>query len=251
MLPPHQRLDALQGAVHADLRLVVQDQLAGLDRHGEVGEQPQPLGGVVVVGGVVDDNAAVGALGDVHRDIGVLQHRAGVGRVGRVHDRPALASTTRGTPSTSRGSRSAPRSASAERTASARLGTSGSRTANSSPPRRATMPASPTWLRQPRGDLADECITVSVPEGVVDVAEAVEVEQHENRRVARVAGLRDGRADADVQRRAVRQPGQGVMRGLVLVALGLVPESARGTRNRVEQAGPQHDQSEREQTRRP
>lgn len=74
VLPSHQRFDAdhLAGA-EVDLGLVVHEELAALDAATQLAKQRQPLERVVVVLGVVDDDALVLLLGDIHRDVGALQ----------------------------------------------------------------------------------------------------------------------------------------------------------------------------------
>ena len=57
----------------------------------------------------------------------------------------------------------------------------GSRTANSSPPSRATVPAVPTTRSSRSADLAQEVVALLVPERVVDLLELVEVEDHDGR----------------------------------------------------------------------
>ena len=87
-----------------------------------------------------------------------------------------LTSTPR--PSTSTGSSSAARTTWRRRSAAARL-SPGSRTANSSLPSRATVALGGAARRQPIGDLTQHRIAAGVPEAVVDLLEAVEVdEQH-------------------------------------------------------------------------
>ena len=95
VLPAHERLDAGDAAGREiDLRLVVQDQLVALERAAQLGDQGQPLARVAVAGRVVGLEAGARLLGLVHRDVGALQQRLGLGAVlrrergadARVHD---------------------------------------------------------------------------------------------------------------------------------------------------------------------
>ena len=65
-------------------------------------------------------------------------------------------------------------------------------------------------LLEPARDLDEQLVAAGVPEGVVDLLEAVDVEQHQADRVAG-ARARGGRAfEALVEQPSVRQPGQRV-----------------------------------------
>ena len=82
VLPAHERLDAGDAAGReVDLRLVVQDQLVALERAAQLGDQRQPLARVAVARRVVGLEAGARLLGLVHRDVGALQQRVGVGAV--------------------------------------------------------------------------------------------------------------------------------------------------------------------------
>ena len=58
--PAHQRLQTGDDAVEADLGLVVQLDLAGVQRAPQIGQQAEPVGGVAVARGLVDLDAAYG-----------------------------------------------------------------------------------------------------------------------------------------------------------------------------------------------
>ena len=85
VLPADQGLDAEHPACQVALRLVVQHQLARGERPGQLGQQAQPLGAVLVQVRVVHADARVAALGVLGRDVGVPQQAGTVGGVGRVH----------------------------------------------------------------------------------------------------------------------------------------------------------------------
>ena len=79
MDPADERLDAHDPAgLEVGLRLVVDDELLLLDRAAQLARERQPLGVVRVLLGAVDGRAGVRALGDVHRDVGVLEQRVRV-----------------------------------------------------------------------------------------------------------------------------------------------------------------------------
>ncbi len=74
VLPAHERLDAAHvAAAQLGLRLVVEDELAGLERRAELADQREPLAAVAVAAGEVDLVAGAHALGLVHGDVGALQ----------------------------------------------------------------------------------------------------------------------------------------------------------------------------------
>jgi hypothetical protein len=76
MDPADERLDADDPAgLEVGLRLVVDDELLVLERAAQLARERQPLGVVRVLLGAIDGGAGVRALGDVHRDIGVLEQR--------------------------------------------------------------------------------------------------------------------------------------------------------------------------------
>ena len=85
MLPADERLDASHAAVdHRRLRLVVDDDLAPVERVAQLADEREPLGRVLVGGRVVDLEARAGVLGDVHRDLGALEQGIDVAAVVRV-----------------------------------------------------------------------------------------------------------------------------------------------------------------------
>ncbi|HSD01718.1 MAG TPA: hypothetical protein VLB81_05080 [Gaiellales bacterium] len=74
MLPAHERLEASDAAVpQAGLRLVVDNDLAAVERVAQLADKRQPLRRVVVGRGVVDLHRGARVLGDVHRDVRTLQ----------------------------------------------------------------------------------------------------------------------------------------------------------------------------------
>ena len=89
VLPAHERLDAAHGAgPDVGLRLVVQHQLAGLQRAVQIADQREPLAAVAVALGQVDLVAGAHPLRLVHRDVGALEQPEPGARVVR-EDRDA------------------------------------------------------------------------------------------------------------------------------------------------------------------
>ena len=91
VLPAHERLDARHAvALERDLRLVVQDELVALDRAPQLAQEAEPGRRVGIALGRVGLDAALGALGVVHRDVGALDQRRDVAPVlGREGDADA------------------------------------------------------------------------------------------------------------------------------------------------------------------
>ncbi len=144
--------------VQLDDRLVVQDELAVLQRALQVGLQLQALQGRVVHRGLEDLVATLALLlGHVHRDVGVAQQLLGVARrrSPSATAMPTLARTKTSLPSSANGSSSICITRSATSTAWMPSPPSSSRIANSSPPRRAAVSAARRALLQtlarPRG----------------------------------------------------------------------------------------------------
>ena len=89
MLPARQRLEAGDLAVDARLRLVVQHQLAALDRRSQVVLERAPLAQPLVHVGLEEaDRAAPLGLGAIERGVGVAEQRGGVGAVDRIDRDP-------------------------------------------------------------------------------------------------------------------------------------------------------------------
>ena len=85
---------------------------------------------------------------------------------------------------------------------------------NSSPPSRATMSDS-LGAQQVETHLLPVGLAVVVAEGVVDLLEAIQVEQQQRERCVLVAAGGDGLLHVPLQEGAIGQPGQQIMRGLV------------------------------------
>ena len=141
--------------------------------------------------------------------------------------------------------------------AAAALGTSGSRTANSSPPKRAIVSVSRRASCRRGPDLVEEQVAVVVAERVVDLLEAVEVHEHHRDARAVALGGEDRLGGAVAEQRAVGQPGEVVVQRAVLVhdrvAAALVDRGERQGEQRDQQrvaAGDDdHDRAHAEQHR--
>ena len=131
-----------------------------------------------------------------------------------------LASPSSAMPSISNGVRRLSATLLAVASAAASPVSGASRIANSSPPSRASSRAPLTSCSSRRATCAQQAIAVGVPERVVDVAEAVDVEQEQ--RQARLAGG-DELVDRLAEALAVDQPGEPVVRRLVMAARRLAP----------------------------
>ena len=105
-------------------------------------------------------------------------------------------------------------------------------TANSSPPRRATTSLVADGAHQPGGDAAQQLVADRVAERVVDALEVVEVDEHHGdlaggARLERLAHLL-------AEQRAVGEPGQRVVVGLVLELVLQVAQLGDGLLEAVE-----------------
>ena len=226
MVPADQRLERADVAVgKAELGLVVQDELVAGQRLAQLPDEGEPVRVVVVLLGAVAHHARVADLGQVQGDVGVLQELVEV--------RPVVG---------------------AEREPDARLGRdrqsgelegllddreqtleSRTRFALADDPRQddAELVAAETGDRVTRaervaestGDPDEQLVPVGVPEGVVDVLEAVEVDQRDRaeRRRPHLGQLRDPAREHP----AVRQAGELVELREVGVGPGVLPQPAR------------------------
>ena len=233
VLPAHERLDAAHGAgPQLGLRLVVQDELAGLERGAELADQREPLAAVAVAArrGRPRGRCACASPRTSRR------RRAAAGRCASREwsgksAMPTLASMWTRMPPTSNDCSSAARS---RRPAVLAVASSpGWRTtANSSPPRRASVSSSRSSVLEARADLAQHLVAGVVAERVVELLEAVEVDQQQRQLVAASsAPTRSRRASGSTRWRRLPSPVRSsVMR--------LRAASRAGARRRSARRGP-------------
>jgi hypothetical protein len=139
---------------------------------------------------------------------------------------PMLASMVGATPLTSNGRCSARSSRSATSMAASGPPTSGSTTANSSPPTTDRVDVA-KLLGQPRADLAQQHVARAMPQHVVDLLEPVEVDE-QHRQPGAVAGRAQGVFQVQSEPEAVGQRADRVEVEQPLVALDTVVQRGRG-----------------------
>ena len=241
MLPAHQRLDAdhaLRGDV--DLRLVVQDELAGADRGAQLAEQLQPLGGVRVAVRRVGLDAGARALGVVHRDVGALDQRVHVGPVlGAVGDPDAGVQHGRDAVEQER-ARDRVLQAAGELGGHPAVGQPAQQHGELVAAEPGERVAAAHDALQARGDLLQQAVARVVPERVVDLLEAVEVDQQQRGGLAAALGRGQRGLHPVVEQRAVGEVGE-------VVVQGLVAQAARGDGDDPEQRRVEEHEAEREQ----
>ena len=148
---------------------------------------------------------------------------------------PMLASSTATTPLSVNGRSSASCRRPAISTTAARSGTPRRSTANSSPPRRASVSPRRMAARRRSRDLLEQAVAMVVAERVVDLLEAVEVDQQQGRHPAGAPEAGDRLLHALVEQRAVRQVGE-------VVVQREVAQAPRGDGDDAEQRGEEQDQ---------
>ena len=191
VVPAHERLDAAHRAgPQLRLRLVVQDELAGLERGAELADEREPLAAVVVAADHVDLVAGAHALGLVHRDVGALQQAHGVAGVGGEQrdadagvDVDADAADGEGVLER----RAQPQPGGARRRLVARL--EDDRELVAAEARERVVVAQE--LLQARADLAQHLVAGVVAERVVELLEAVEVDQQQRQLAVALGRGRD------------------------------------------------------------
>ena len=222
MLPAQQRLEALDPlAVQGELGLVVQEQLVvAVQRAPQVAEHGEPRRGGDVLLGLEDHGAGLELLGRVHRDVGVAQQLLGVGAVPRgQHDADAgldveddavdVEGLVQGLAEPlGDGLRLA--DAVHERQQDGELVAAEARDG---------VAVAQDRL-QPRGDLAEQLVAVGVAEGVVDLLEAVQVDEQQGDLAVGPAAAARPCVEPVAQQHPVGQAGERVVRGLVPVAVG-------------------------------
>ena len=193
MVPARQRLDAeLGAAVQRHLGLVVDDELAAVQPATQLGGQREAVDAVLVVLLGVGGKGGVGGLGEIQRDVRVAQQLDGGAPVGGEAGDADAGRDVQG--QRIEVERAVQR---VEQLAGDALGLRAGRRrsarANSSPPRRARMPAPARRGLQAPGDLDQHAVAELVPERVVDGLEVIEVEQQHGARAGPRARPRPAR----------------------------------------------------------
>ena len=119
----------------------------------------------------------------------------------------------------SRTARGALRAGVRRRARGCRSGAASTSTTNSSPPRRPIVSPSRSVAEQPGGDRLQQLVAGLVAERVVDLLEAVEVDEERGGLGAAAPGAGEHLLDAVEDQRAVGQPGQRIVQRLVADAL--------------------------------
>ena len=88
------------------------------------------------------------------------------------------------------------------------------------------------------GHLDQQRVPSVVAEGVVDLFEPVDVEDHQRKALARTISRGDGSVEAVLQQPPVRQPGQRIVQREVLVLGGLVAQRRAGSVHRAVEQQP-------------
>ena len=255
VVPAHERLDADDAAADdVGLRLVVQLELAALDRRAQLAGERQAARASAVLLRLVERDAAAALLGRVHGDVGALDaaSRRRSPCVGMAGDADRARDLERQPVDHERLAQRAQQHLGDGHASSAPL-TAGSSTPNSSPPRRATVSAvAQRGRRAARRPPASSTVAVVVAERVVDLLEAVEVHEHHREAAVAARRRRERLLDAVAEQRAVRQAGQGVVQRLVLLGDRLAAAAVDGEQRQEQQrqdgereVGGEHDASAR------
>src|SRR3954467_5906819 len=192
MVPAYERLDAVDGSrPQVGLRLIVQDELPRLQRRPQLADEWEPLTAVVVATGEVDLVARAHALGLVHRDVRALEQPHRVVRVGG-EQRDADAridvdlDAADGEGLLERRAEAQPRGAG--RRLVAGLEDHGELVA--AEPRERVL--APEQILEARADLTQHLVTRVMAERVVELLEAVEVDEQQRELCAPRPRVRDG-----------------------------------------------------------
>ena len=212
MLPAHQGLGPVHAqAVHVHDRLVEDDDLVGVEPTPEFAEHVEPADRVAVKRGRVDLAARVGLLSRVHGDVGAPEQRVGIIAIAReAGDSDAHPHLERHLVHLD-GLLDACHQATRDRLELIRVAgvlTRKHRELVAAEPRH--EPLGSDHLPQPRSEIAQHLIAEVVAERVVDLLEAVEVEQHHAERLARPSRGRDPFVEPRAEPLAVGEAGQFV-----------------------------------------
>lgn len=233
--PTDQRLQSGDMPVEADLGLVVQLDIAGIQGAAQIAQQAEPVRGVAVPLGLVELDTAAVALGLVHRHIGAAQQSLGVeGVVGEDGDPRAGFEHEGQSVEVQRGAQGGDEMAGRPLGAGEGVG-GGQQDGELVAAEPGRLGAAREGVPQPVGDLEQQAVADEVAEGVVDGAEAVQVDEDQRRAGADALGVVQGGPGALQQPLAVGQSGERVAQLLLGAGAGY-PE-----------CGVQRDQRDREQ----
>ncbi len=224
MLPAHQRLDADDGArVEPQLRLVVQQQLVARECLPQLAEALEARRAVVVALAVEQLELGAQILCRIHRRVGAAQQRGGVATVVRVAgDADRCLDVHR---DAAQQELAVQRAAEATGDLEARLGAvaaadeDGELVTAEACEQIRVADLAPKAL----GDLAQQLVAALVPEDVVDLLEAVEVDEQQREAIGS-GGAVHLVLQAHVEVAAVGKPGQLVVQRAVEVLVGLEPQ---------------------------
>ena len=218
VVPADQRLDADDSARdEIELRLVPEGQLVAGESDLQFGQQGQPADLARAAGASRHLDRIARPLGGVHRQVGGLDQRGGVGAVVRPRRHPDAGCDRER--EADAGERFADHGEQLFRSTSTRPRVEATlviSNANSSPPMRAAI--SPWRCRPPNRipSSRQHAVADRVTEPVVDLLEPVEVDQHERAASARLTPA-ELVGEACHERPPVEQRGQLVVIGFVLV----------------------------------
>jgi hypothetical protein len=204
---------------------------------------------VLVLGGVEHHEPGVGLLGHVHGDVGALQQLlAGAGVLGIQHH-PDAGLDIQGEPFDLERRVEPGGQLLGDLHRAFGGGDLGQQDGELVATQASHRIDGPERTAQPLADLHQQQVTVVVAEGVVDLLEAVQVQQQQRSRHQLPVGLPDGLVDAIVQQGPVGQAGEPVVQRLVLV-VGRLAFGAPLIADHDQPEHPKQHQPDREHDRR-
>ncbi len=236
MLPPDERLDCDDSPVgEVGFRLIVEDELVLVERAAKLCGERQPVRAVLVALGRVELTAAAVLLREVHRHVGALEQCVNVGAVlGVERDADARLEVERDAFERERPAQHRAH-ALAEHQRLAAVGDVRQQQSELV----ATEARDAVRLTQPGAqapaDLLQQQVAVVMPEGVVDLLEAVEVEDHQRDTCSIAPRRQDRLLGPVVEEASVREVGERVVQREVLVLGGLAAQPRRRARHDPEQ----------------
>nr|BFE72914.1 hypothetical protein GCM10020092_062150 [Actinoplanes digitatis] len=228
MLPADQRLQPVDLVVaEADLGLVVQHQFVAFDRAAQLGLHGQPVGrvGDAVLG--VEHDVGGAALALVHRGVRALEQLLDLGAVPRV-ERDAEAGLDAQRHAVEDGLADQFGAGGLDQVEHGVLGQPGYDQAELVAAEAGHGVAPAQRLREPGSDQPQQLVAGVVAQGVVDLLEAVQVDEHDRALGARDRGAVDRALRPRLEGRPVGQSGEAVVQRLVLLVRGVAAQRAGG-----------------------